>query len=117
MALQAGAEHGHQVLLHIFAGAYQVLQVERGQSPAPGVIHRPAQGLAYRQKIGVRQGDGLGGPGAILAREQKLHIHRIGVTNGNGRLQPLEQHLVLAAKRVRPGFELAEVEHLPLSYQ
>jgi hypothetical protein len=32
-------------------------------------------------------------------------------------LQPFEPHLKLAAEGVRPGFELAEVLHLRISYQ
>ncbi len=64
----------------------------------------------------MRQCDGLFRFAAVTVHQDKLHIHRIGMANGDGRLHPLEQHVELAAKGIGTGFELAEIEHLSLFY-
>src|SRR5580704_4073026 len=68
--------------------------------------------MAHGQKIGVLHGDGLFRAAVVLIHQDELHVHGIGMANGNGRLQPLEHYLELMAEGVRPGFELAKIQHL-----
>src|ERR1035437_9660971 len=86
------------------------------QARAPRIVHRAADFGGGAGYAGMRQGDGLFGSGAGFIRQAELHVDGVRVAQRNGGLQPFEHHLELAAERIGAGFELAEMEHLRLSY-
>ena len=59
----------------------------------------------------MRQRDRLFRAPAVFIHQDELHVHGVGVAQRDRRLHPLEQHLELAAKRIRPRFELAKILH------
>ena len=88
-----------------------MLQVHRTQPGTPRVVHLATSFFGHSQQICQLQRDRLLRATAVFIHQDELHIHGVGVAQRDRRLHPLEQHLELAAKRIRPRFELAKILH------
>src|SRR5262249_12739369 len=76
---------------------------------APSVCDRVARLAAEVEQQGVRQRQNLFLFLLTLRPQIKLHVHRIGVTDGNSRLEPLKLHFPFASERIRAGAESAAI--------
>src|SRR5882757_7727240 len=92
-----------------------MLEMERGNLQAPRIGQGMAGLLAQCEKCGVRQGDHSLIEWLAPGGNCKFHVHRIGMTDRNPGLQPVEVDLPHAPERIGAGFEFAVVIEHPIN--
>jgi hypothetical protein len=115
VALQVGRKDRDDLFFHVLAGLDQMLQVQGRDASTPGVFERMAGLFAKLHQIGVRQGYGLLSAAVVFIDQNEPDIDGVGAANGDGRLEPLEKNLKLAAEGIGADVELAKIAHLQVS--
>jgi len=101
--------HRDQRLFEILASFKHVLQMEGGDLQAPRVRERVVNSVADHKQNRMRQRYDTLFEGLIAGRDSKLDVDRIGMPDGNARLEPIKMNLPGAAKRIGPDLELTKI--------
>jgi len=101
--------HGDQRLLDVLTAFDHVLEMQRSELEAPGIGERMADFRAYSEQRRMRQRDHAFFQRLAFGADTELHVHSVGMADGDAGLEPAEIHLPGAAEGIRAGLEVAKV--------
>src|SRR5579862_4792131 len=108
-APEIGGRQRHHGLFQVLSGLDHVGQMQGGQLHAPRIGQGMAGFPAQREQIRMGQGDDLLLLGFSLGPQKILHIHSVGMADGDAGLKPAEFHFPGASEGIGSGAKAAGV--------